>query len=171
MVRPTIVYASTSWDPYKVEDVNCLGKVKRHAARYVCNNYKERTPGCVTAMVSSLGWESLHDHRKIHRLTMLFKVKTQNPSSSPTTAEHEGHRGFSSRSPMSTVYEMSLFSRTIKDWSKLPPTTTDVRTIEAFKTARHVLVAVSLHQQCIKPPVYTVLTCRYWNRLLYIIYS
>ena len=59
MVRPTMEYASTSWDPYKTEDVNCLDKVQRRAARYARNNYTERTPGCVTAMVSSLGWESL----------------------------------------------------------------------------------------------------------------
>ena len=43
MVRPTIEYASTSWDPYKTEDVNSLDKVRR-AARYACNNYTERTP-------------------------------------------------------------------------------------------------------------------------------
>ena len=43
MVRPTMEYASTSWDPYKTEDVNSLNKVRR-AARYACNNYTERTP-------------------------------------------------------------------------------------------------------------------------------
>ena len=74
MARPTMEYASTSWDPYMVEDVNRLDKVQRRAACYACNNYTERTPGCVTAMVSSLGWESLQDRRKVQRLTMLFKV-------------------------------------------------------------------------------------------------
>ena len=34
---------STSWDPYKVEDVNGLDKVQRRAARCVSNNYTERT--------------------------------------------------------------------------------------------------------------------------------
>ena len=58
MVRPTMEYASTSWDPYKTEDVSCLDKVQRRVAHYACNNYTERTPGCVTAMVSSLGWAS-----------------------------------------------------------------------------------------------------------------
>ena len=29
-------------------------KAQRRAARYACNNYTERTPGCATAMVSSL---------------------------------------------------------------------------------------------------------------------
>ena len=30
-----------------------------------------------------------------------------------------------------------FFPRTIHDWNKLPPTTTCVQTIEAFKTALH----------------------------------
>ena len=38
MVRPTMEYASTSWDPYKVEDVNSLDKAQRRVARYACNN-------------------------------------------------------------------------------------------------------------------------------------
>ena len=75
MVRPTMEYASTSWNPYKTENVNCLDKVQRHAARYACNNYTERTPGSVTTMVSSLGWESLQDRRKMHRLAMLYKIR------------------------------------------------------------------------------------------------
>ena len=40
-----------------------------------CNKYTELTPGCVNAMVSTLGLETLQDRRKIHRLTMLFKFK------------------------------------------------------------------------------------------------
>ena len=75
MVRPTMEYASSSWDPYKKEDADYLDKVQRHAARYACNNYKERTQGCITAMVNSLGWETLQDRRKMQRLTMLFKIK------------------------------------------------------------------------------------------------
>ena len=75
MVRPTMEYASLSWDPYKTEDANYLDKVQRGAARYACNDYTKRTQGCVTAMVNSLGWETLQDRRKMQRLTMLFKIK------------------------------------------------------------------------------------------------
>ena len=75
MVQPTMEYASTSWDPYKTEDVNCLDKVQRRAARYACNNYTERTPGCVTAMGSSQGVKSLQDRREMYRLTMLYNIR------------------------------------------------------------------------------------------------
>ena len=101
MVRPTIKYASSSWDPYKTEDADYLDKVQRRAARYACNNYTERTQGCVTAMVNSLGWETLQDRRKIQRLTMTTwsRSQRQNPSSGQTTAEREGHRGFLFHTP------------------------------------------------------------------------
>ena len=36
MVRPTMEYASSSWDPYKTEDADYLDKVQRRAARYAC---------------------------------------------------------------------------------------------------------------------------------------
>ena len=75
MVRPTMEYASSSWDLYKTEDADYLDKVQRRAARYACNNFTERTQGCVTAMVNSLGWKTLQDRRKMQRLTMLFKIK------------------------------------------------------------------------------------------------
>ena len=80
MVRPTMEYASSSSDPYKTEDADNPDKVSKGAkirnrynqvpqvqcrtASYACNNYTERTQGCVTAMVNSLGWETLQDHRK-----------------------------------------------------------------------------------------------------------
>ena len=67
MVRPTMEYASSSWDPYKTEDADYLDKVQRCAARYACNNYTKRTQGCVTAMVNLLGWETLQDRRKMQR--------------------------------------------------------------------------------------------------------
>ena len=106
MVRPTMEYASSSSDPYKTEDADYLDKVQCCAACYACNNYMERTQGCVTVMVNSLAWETLQDRWKMQRLTMCFKINTtwsrsqrQNQSSDQTTAECQGLRGFSSHTP------------------------------------------------------------------------
>ena len=74
MVRPTLEYASSAWDPYTTEDINRLDKVQRRAARFVANNSTDRTPGCVTAMVNSLGWETLTQRRLHHRLIMMYKT-------------------------------------------------------------------------------------------------
>jgi hypothetical protein len=41
-----------------------LKKYKKRAARFVFNNYTDRTPGCVTKMVESLKWEKLEERKK-----------------------------------------------------------------------------------------------------------
>ena len=130
--KPTIEYASTFWDSYKTDDINCLYKVQCRVARYACNNYTERTPGCVTTMVSSLGCESLQDHQKMNRLTMLYKIKhnlVEVPDSSfgQTTAEHECHRGFSSHTPMLQCTKSRFSLGPKQDWNKLPSTITDIQ--------------------------------------------
>ena len=75
MVRPRLKYSSTVWYPYHNRDIHNLEQVQRRAARFVNRNYTEQTPGCVTNMIQSLGWESLQHRRYINRLNMLFKIQ------------------------------------------------------------------------------------------------
>ena len=75
MVRPVLDYAFTVWDPYHQGDIQTLEQVQRGAARYVYNDYTTRTPGCVTAMVKDIVWESLQDRRYIARLSLLYKMQ------------------------------------------------------------------------------------------------
>ena len=141
-------YAASAWDPYKVDDVNRLDKVQRRAARFACNDYKDRTPGCVTSMVNRLGWEQLQDRRRLQRLTMLFKI-TQSlvdiPEASHIVKTNDRRTRGTQRlfQPFAKimVYKQSFFPRTIQDWNKLPSSTTDISDIEAFKTALHTEVA------------------------------
>ena len=56
VVRPVLEYSSTVWDPHQTSDIHNLEQVQRKAARFVHRNYTERTPGCVTSMIQSLGW-------------------------------------------------------------------------------------------------------------------
>ena len=75
IVRPTLDYASSVWDPYRTTDINRVEQVQRRAARFVHRNYWDRTPGCVSRMVRELGWPPLVDRRREHRLTMLYKIQ------------------------------------------------------------------------------------------------
>ena len=141
MVRSTMEYASSSWDPYKTEDADYLDKVQHHTARYACNNYMERTQGCVTAMVKSLGWETLQERRKMQRLTMLFKIKhnlVETPEAESIVWSNDSRRRGSRRLFIPyfsvTVCKMSFFPRTIQDWNKLPSSITGMQDIEALKT-------------------------------------
>ena len=149
MVRHTMEYASSSWDPYKTEDADYFDKVQRRAARFACNNYTERTQGCVTAMVNSLGWETLQDRRKMQCLTMLFKIKhnlVEIPEVESIVWSNDSRTRGSQRLfvPFTcvTVYKMSFFPSTIQDWNKLPSSITDMQDFEAFKTALHARIAV-----------------------------
>ena len=54
MVQSVLDNASTSWDQYTKDVINTLEKVQHRGARFVCNNYTDRTPGCVTTMLESL---------------------------------------------------------------------------------------------------------------------
>ena len=60
----------------------------------------------ITPMVSSLGWESLQDRRKIHRLNMLFKVKHNlvEIAESEFIIQSNHSRTQGSRTPMSQTH-------------------------------------------------------------------
>ena len=75
MVRPILEYASTAWDPHLRRDITKIEQVQRRAARYVTNNYSDKTPGSVTKMLDDLGWDTLEERRKRTRLLMLYKMK------------------------------------------------------------------------------------------------
>ena len=75
MVRPKLEYSSTVWDPHLTSNVHTLEQVQLRAARFVHRSYTQRTPGCVTNMIQSLGWESLQQRRCMDRLSMLFKIQ------------------------------------------------------------------------------------------------
>ena len=74
-----------------------LEQVQRRSARFVCNDYKNLSPDCVTNMVKTLEWERLQDRRKTNRLCMLYKIqnnfididKNQYLTSSRTIGQHK----------------------------------------------------------------------------------
>ena len=69
LVRPTIEYASSTWNPHTNTDVNRLEQVQKNAARFVCNDYNSATS--TSALVSFLGWDTL-EHRRLFNQSVLF---------------------------------------------------------------------------------------------------
>ena len=63
LVRPSIEYASVVWDPYAKNQTIQLDSIQCRAARFVNNNFYDREPGSVKAMISDLSWESLEQRR------------------------------------------------------------------------------------------------------------
>ena len=54
LVRPTLEYACSTWDPWNSGNIQQVEKVRRRAARFVTRNYHDRHPGSVTQMVQQL---------------------------------------------------------------------------------------------------------------------
>ena len=75
LVLPVLEYSSIVLDPHLSTDNHSLEQVQHRAARFVHRNYTERTPGCITNMVQSLGWEYLQHRRYPDRLSMLFRIQ------------------------------------------------------------------------------------------------
>ena len=70
LVRPTLEYASSSWDPHTDYDVNRLEQVQKNSARFVCNNYK--TYASTSKLVKSLGWDTLEQRRLLNQSVLFF---------------------------------------------------------------------------------------------------
>ena len=72
LVRSTLEYSCTAWDPHIQDQVDDLEKVQRRGARYVTNRYSyEDSP---SEMCHRLKWEPLQHRRAKAKLTMTYKV-------------------------------------------------------------------------------------------------
>ena len=58
LVSPTVEFSSPVLDPYKQNQIHQIEQVQRKAARYVFNEYNDRSPGAVTGMLNKLKWEN-----------------------------------------------------------------------------------------------------------------
>ena len=74
LIRPTLEYASSGWDPYLQLDINELESIQRRAGRFAMRDYKRDSS--VTTMLQTLQWDTLQDRRRKARLTMLHKIRS-----------------------------------------------------------------------------------------------
>ena len=72
IVRPTLEYCSTVWDPYHKTQAQSLEMVQRRAARWVTGRYHNISS--VSDMLRDLGWRDLAQRRADNRLNMLYKI-------------------------------------------------------------------------------------------------
>jgi hypothetical protein len=148
LVRSSLEYGATVWDPYLQQDIDRLERVQRQAARFITRDYKSRSPGCVSSMLKDLNLPPLEERRRQLRLTLLNKVaeglipalppeKFLTPAVSgrrrvvPT--RFQGHdsnniierqavnnaRGFRIPTTKTDQYRNSFFVRTVAEWNQL----------------------------------------------------
>ena len=127
LVRLTLEYASSSWNPHTNTDVNRLEQVQKNAARFVCNDYNSTTS--TSALVSSLGWDTLKHRRLFNQSARFYKfhnglVNCKLPdfvtrcSSRSLTRSHQ----IAYQPPQSNILThcYSFFPRTLRVWNSLP---------------------------------------------------
>jgi hypothetical protein len=122
--------------------INQLDKVQRRAARFVSDYYRDKTPGCITAMVKSLGWEPLKERRKSHRLIMMYKVMhglVCIPESSNMVQTSDSRTSDAIRLIQHytniAAYKQSFFPRNIQEWNRLPTAVTNATKLEELQAS------------------------------------
>ena len=130
-MRPVLEYSSTVWDPHLSPNIHSLEQVQRRAARCVHRNYTERTPGCVTNMAQSLGWESLQHRRYLDRLSMLFRIQQGLVDMNTDVIQHS--QRLRQLPASKDVFKYSFYPCTISDWNRLPTSVTNIQTLQGFR--------------------------------------
>ena len=139
LVRPTMEYACSVWDPHGEDSIKRLEAVQRRAARFVMRRY--HNTASPTYMLEELKWPSLQSRRKTSRLAMLFKIQSGQASTSGIkeclTPAPVRQRRSNSRQlviPRSrTLYrQQSFLPKTITEWNLLPEASVAATTVDAF---------------------------------------
>jgi len=139
LVRPTLEYASSVWDPHQKGLIKMIEKPQRAAARFVTRNY-DRTSS-VTEMMKQLNWPSLEQRRKEARLTLFHKAVNKEIAVTIPAYVEENRRwqrninniGYKHLYCNRDDYHMSFLPRTIREWNLLPTELAENKSPESFK--------------------------------------
>jgi hypothetical protein len=139
LVRPTLEYSCSVWDPYERTYINKIEMVQRRAARFVTGKYDRRAS--VTLMLEELGWTSLEERRRQQRLAMLFKIVNGlvaiRPEDHLTPVSRIGRKmnslSFAIPCSSSDYHKFSFFPRTVRQWNPLPECLVSSPSLEVFK--------------------------------------
>ena len=115
IIRPTLEYCGTVWDPFTLYASNVLEMVQRRAARWVLRSYHNTSS--VTAMLKSLGWRDLSQRRVDSRLIMIYKI-INNLVDIDRASYIKLQRNNLNLQPIQSTtlyYKFSFFPRTIAD--------------------------------------------------------
>jgi hypothetical protein len=74
LVRSTMEYGATIWNPYLKGDIDKLERIKNRGIRFIKKNYRDRGPGSITTMKRQLELETLEERRHSLGLILLYKV-------------------------------------------------------------------------------------------------
>ena len=116
LVRSTLEYAASVWDPHLAKDINKLENIQRRLAKFVKDDY--RMTFSVTQMLQELCWQDLQSCRRDLRLALLYKVVMGHVGIQP---EHVGLVAAEFRAVGSSTQAFchSFAVRTVGNWNSL----------------------------------------------------
>ena len=161
LVRSTIEYGATVWDPHLEKDIHKLERIQRKAVRFITSDYRSRDPGSVTQMLKDQKLATLKERRKDKRLIFMYNLSKGSVPAIPSndylkpiiSKRRIKARSFSDyktdnivqrhqilhdncyQLPQSktTIYKNSFFPKTISDWNELPKFVVEAENINIFK--------------------------------------
>ena len=161
LVRSTLEYGATVWDPYHEKDVYKLESIQRKAARFICNDYRSREQGCVTEMLRDLELPTLKERRKDKRLIFMYNIQKGSVPAIPPNAylkpiaskrrikaktfsdfktknivkRHQllNEKCFHLPTSKTDTYRYSYFPKTISEWNELSDSVVNAQSTEIFK--------------------------------------
>ena len=145
LVRPTLDYCCTVWDPYDKNDIFQLERVQRSAVRYVCREYRRLDENGhqihVESLQRALKWETLAMRRMKFRMTLVYKILNQHVKIPPAPhfirTEGTNRRGHSENlrqtSTTTKYHQNTFFVRSIPQWNKLPASIAEATSLDSFR--------------------------------------
>ena len=142
LVRPSLEFASSAWDPYLKKHKKKLEAVQRRAARWTVNRHRQTSS--VGQMLDQLQWPTLEERRRKARLVIMYKYHngllhidtnkppTRNPDARNTRRTHAA--AYHTYSHSTDYRKFAFFPRTLCDWNLLPSTSALAATVGEFKS-------------------------------------
>ena len=133
IVRPTVEYCATVWDPHQKNHSNTIEKIQRRAARWATGRFDNTSS--VTDMLTDLGWRDLSQRRVDSRLCMAYKIVhglVAIPIEHYLKVQRDGIH-FQPIYAKTNYYLYSFFPRTISDWNNLPCDSLSAESVAIFK--------------------------------------
>lgn len=162
LIRSTLEYAASAWDPYLSKDVQKLEQVQHKAVRFIVGDYISKYPGFITSKLEELGIPTLKERRKNIRLCLFYKVAYgQVPAINPedyikpevntrrrtrptrlhdyvvpenmNTQTRNHLMCFKISTGRTDQYKNTFFTRTVVDWNNLAENQVQATSVDQFR--------------------------------------
>ena len=140
-IRPLLEYSDVIWDNCSNAEKTELDKIQYEAARIATGATKLIS---IANLVKEIGWESLHERRRKHKLALLYKM-TQNitpdylSSLVPPSVSNESRYSLRNAENLkipharTTLYANSFLPSTVREWNLLPSELRNTDSLSYFK--------------------------------------